>query len=327
MSKTGLCCFRLSEPMTCLRSKPWFRVAEKLPANHVSLTPYSLYKSSRGCDPDSAFSGLGIFILSFLSLLLAWKSSEGHNCAAPFLPPYPSCANCCSGDIQPAFVERVDEKVSKATLLSRSRLTLLWCNLITSPLLLIILRCDRNEGIKKLYSDKSPALFLSAKVLICYVLAEEWILRCVSWPNDKGSVILEGFFWWCWIARSHSPRFCFPPVVKAGIRIKPLILVITHRLARQKTSDNHTVAFWVHFTVKYKEFDQNTWKHGVSFVEGISKIAKMTHKNRFDFRAGRELRDAIRWLQLVFLPSRFFVRRNVFIWPSEKFKLLKIIIH
>lgn len=62
-------------------------------------------------------------------------------------------------------------------------------------------------------------------------------------------------------AGSHGAIPLDPPptaIVKASIRIKPLILVVTHRLARQETSDNHTVAFWVHFPVKFKEFDQNT---------------------------------------------------------------------
>lgn len=37
--------------------------------------------------------------------------------------------------------------------------------------------------------------------------------------------------------------FFFFPIVKAGIRTKPLILVIIHRLAGQEISDKHTVAF------------------------------------------------------------------------------------
>uniref|UniRef100_A0A7N5KHD2 proteasome endopeptidase complex n=1 Tax=Ailuropoda melanoleuca TaxID=9646 RepID=A0A7N5KHD2_AILME len=49
-TRTGVFCqkppcpwyMRLSEPMTCLRSKPWFRVAEKLPANHPGSPPRAI---------------------------------------------------------------------------------------------------------------------------------------------------------------------------------------------------------------------------------------------------------------------------------------------
>lgn len=109
----------------------------------------------------------------------------------------------------------------------------------------------------------------------------------MSWPNDKGVSYIRGFV----VDELHG---AIPPdffsIVKAWYKNEAPILVITHRLTRQETSDNQTVAFWVHLPVKYEEFDHNTWKYAVNFMQVcIWEIAKIVEIKTFYFRVGREL--------------------------------------
>lgn len=107
------------------------------------------------------------FHFVLLSLRLAWKSSVGRSCAASsfsFLAP--SVLTAVREAFNQCLLSKWIKRCQKQLHLVVPSLTLLWYSLITSPLLLIILNCDSNEGRRSfITSAKSPALFYQQRGL------------------------------------------------------------------------------------------------------------------------------------------------------------------